>query len=119
MAKKRIIKQEETDYHIKLGNRLRIARVLQGLCQEDIGKILGITFQQVQKYEKGLNRISPYKLKIWAKITEEDVVNLLNGENESSSLSSSRIDVEFVRVFQNLSEEMRTRIVGLMRSIVS
>ena len=48
------------DAHV--GNRVRTRRTLLGLNQTQLGDALGYTFQQVQKYEKGMNRISASKL---------------------------------------------------------
>lgn len=48
------------DKHV--GGRVRMRRVLLGLSQEKLGTALGITFQQVQKYEKGTNRIGASRL---------------------------------------------------------
>jgi transcriptional regulator with XRE-family HTH domain len=48
------------DYH--LGARLRTRRLLLGITQEQLGEAVGVTFQQVQKYELGLNRISASRL---------------------------------------------------------
>ena len=48
------------DVHV--GNRIRIRRNLLGWSQEKLGDLLGLTFQQVQKYEKGLNRVSASRL---------------------------------------------------------
>lgn len=45
-----------------IGQRLRLRRTLLGLSQTDVGKAVGITFQQVQKYERGANRISASRL---------------------------------------------------------
>ncbi len=42
---------------IHVGNRLRLRRVTVGMTQDALGKALGLTFQQVQKYERGYNRI--------------------------------------------------------------
>ena len=50
----------ETDVHI--GRRLREARLARGLSQGALGKKLGVTFQQVQKYESGANRIGGSRL---------------------------------------------------------
>ena len=47
---------------IHVGSRLRLRRNLLGISQTDLGKALGVTFQQVQKYEKGTNRISASRL---------------------------------------------------------
>ncbi len=43
------------DRHV--GSRVRMRRILLGMSQEKLGEALGLTFQQVQKYEKGTNRI--------------------------------------------------------------
>lgn len=48
------------DVHV--GKRLRLKRELLGLSQDQLGKMLGLTFQQIQKYEKGTNRISASRL---------------------------------------------------------
>ena len=48
------------DKHV--GSRIRTRRLLVGLSQEKLGEGLGITFQQVQKYERGANRISASRL---------------------------------------------------------
>jgi transcriptional regulator with XRE-family HTH domain len=50
----------EIDRHV--GSRVRLRRTLIGMSQEKLGEALGITFQQVQKYEKGTNRISASRL---------------------------------------------------------
>ena len=47
---------------IQVGNRVRIRRMLIGMSQERLGDTLGLTFQQVQKYEKGINRIGAGRL---------------------------------------------------------
>ena len=63
-AKKKIEKQpkeiDPIDYEV--GRRLRQRRIEIGISQEALGETLGLTFQQVQKYEKGTNRIAPSRL---------------------------------------------------------
>ena len=54
------------DVHV--GHRIRMRRQFVGMSQEKLGELLGITFQQVQKYEKGSNRISASRLYFTAKI---------------------------------------------------
>jgi transcriptional regulator with XRE-family HTH domain len=49
-----------TDKHV--GTRVRMRRLMLGLTQTELANALGITFQQIQKYEKGVNRISAGKL---------------------------------------------------------
>jgi len=48
------------DVHV--GSRIRLRRTLLGLSQEKLGEAIGLTFQQVQKYERGANRVSASKL---------------------------------------------------------
>ena len=48
------------DVHV--GSRVRFRRMLLGMSQEKLGERLGLTFQQVQKYEKGINRIGASRL---------------------------------------------------------
>ncbi len=49
-----------TDRHV--GSRVRMRRMMLGMSQEKLGDALGLTFQQVQKYEKGTNRIGASRL---------------------------------------------------------
>src|SRR6185437_14824310 len=54
------------DVHV--GSRVRLRRMLLGMSQEKLGQHLGLTFQQVQKYEKGVNRIGASRLFDLAKV---------------------------------------------------
>jgi transcriptional regulator with XRE-family HTH domain len=56
------------DKHV--GARLRMRRMLIGMSQETLGEALGITFQQIQKYEKGANRISASRLQQLGQVLE-------------------------------------------------
>lgn len=47
---------------IHVGKRIRLRRSILGMSQENLAEVLGITFQQVQKYEKGINRTSASRL---------------------------------------------------------
>jgi transcriptional regulator with XRE-family HTH domain len=53
-------KPNPIDIHV--GRRLRLRRTLLGMSQERLGELLGLTFQQVQKYERGVNRIGSSRL---------------------------------------------------------
>ena len=60
MARKWAGKYAYVDEHV--GNRIRVRRTLLGMSQEKLGEALGFTFRQVQKYEKGANRVSASRL---------------------------------------------------------
>jgi transcriptional regulator with XRE-family HTH domain len=56
-----------------VGNRLRMRRVMLGLSQQKLGEAFGFTFQQVQKYEKGTNRMGASRLQEAARILDVPV----------------------------------------------
>lgn len=62
-----------------LGARLRLRRLEMGMSQERLGEVLGITFQQVQKYEKGLNRIAASRLYEIASVLKVSVSAFFDG----------------------------------------
>jgi transcriptional regulator with XRE-family HTH domain len=55
------------------GDRLRARRIMMKMSQEDLGKSLGVSFQQIQKYEKGTNRLSAAMMVRVAEILDVDV----------------------------------------------
>ena len=59
------------DVHV--GNRIRLRRTLLGLSQEKLASLLGLTFQQVQKYEKGMNRVGASRLWDISKVLEAPI----------------------------------------------
>lgn len=61
-------KPNPIDIHV--GSRVRLRRTMLGMSQEKLGESLGITFQQIQKYEKGANRIGASRL--------QEIANVLN-----------------------------------------
>ena len=57
-----MVRKEPNPIDVHVGNRVRLRRMLVGLSQEKLGEQLGLTFQQIQKYEKGSNRVSASRL---------------------------------------------------------
>lgn len=55
-------KKQANPIDAQVGTRVRLRRMLIGMSQEKLGELLGLTFQQVQKYEKGVNRIGAGRL---------------------------------------------------------
>lgn len=77
-------KAEELDRHI--GLRLKMRRILCGLSQDDLAQKLGITFQQIQKYEKAMNRISASRLYEIAKILDVNLEYFYEGYDEGAEI---------------------------------
>jgi transcriptional regulator with XRE-family HTH domain len=65
------------DKHV--GSRVRMRRMMLGMSQEKLGNALGLTFQQVQKYEKGTNRIGASRLQQIAQILQVQVAFFFEG----------------------------------------
>ena len=62
-----------------VGSRVRMRRIMLGMSQEKLGEALGLTFQQVQKYEKGTNRIGASRLQQISEILQVPVSFLFDG----------------------------------------
>jgi transcriptional regulator with XRE-family HTH domain len=79
----------------EVGARVRMARRARNMSQTELGSVLGVTFQQVQKYERGANRISSSALVLISRALEVSPMELL-GQNEKSSKTG--LDWEFLSV---------------------
>ena len=62
-----------------VGSRIRMRRIMLGMSQEKLGEALGLTFQQVQKYEKGTNRVGASRVQQIAHILQVPVSFLFDG----------------------------------------
>lgn len=124
------------DAHV--GSRVRIRRMLLGMSQEKLGEQLGLTFQQVQKYEKGVNRVGASRLYELSKVLGVPVQFFFeqapgNGSSidghapgfaEGSSegyivdFLSTREGLELNKAFQRIKDpRVRRAIVELIRSL--
>ncbi len=78
---------DSVDVHV--GNRLRLRRTLLGVSQEKLASAIGLTFQQIQKYEKGLNRISAGKLYQLSKVLDISVQYFYDNITQASNNSKA------------------------------
>lgn len=109
------------DKHV--GERSRYLRVKAGLSQQTVARGLGLTFQQVQKYEKGSNRISASKLFELSRIlgcAVQDFFSGLDGAEESAGLIEphSRLDYEILSILGRLQNDQFKRNVRALLSSV-
>ena len=126
-------KKRPNPIDIHVGSRIRLRRNLLGLSQEKLGESLGITFQQIQKYEKGTNRVSASRLQAIASILEVPVSYFfqdapggaaVEGMEEDNSTTyvvdflSSTEGLRLNRAFIRISDpKVRARIIDLVRSL--
>ena len=90
------------DVHV--GSQLRLRRILLGLSQERLADELGITFQQVQKYEKGLNRIGASRLWDLSQVLGVSVAYFYENLDENSRNRSPRKISNHLTLSDNLQE---------------
>jgi len=121
-----------TDRHV--GNRVRMRRKMLTMSQDKLGDALGVTFQQVQKYEKGANRIGASRLQHIAHILQVPVAFFFEGvptlhvsgygAKEAPSpayildfLATSE-GLSLIRTFMRIKQpKLKRRIVGLVEEI--
>ena len=126
-------KPNPVDIHV--GNRVRLRRMLLGMSQERLGKSMGLTFQQVQKYEKGVNRIGASRLFHISRILDVPVQfffeeapfagetgstpSMAKGDSEGFILEflNSREGLELNRAFVKIGDgKVRKSVVDLVRA---
>lgn len=129
-----IPKKQANSIDAQVGNRVRLRRMLVGMSQEKLGEMLGLTFQQVQKYEKGVNRIGAGRLYRVAQILGvsvsyfyEDVVEqspmtppVANDRATPSAVEflSSNEGMQLTLAFMRIREpKVRRRVIDLVKSL--
>lgn len=72
-------KKSPNPIDVHIGSRVRLRRMMLGMSQETLGGHLGITFQQIQKYEKGTNRIGGSRLQAIARVISVPIASFFEG----------------------------------------
>lgn len=123
------------DVHV--GRRLRLKRTILGLSQESIGKQIGVTFQQIQKYERGINRMGASRLYDFSKTLGVQVSYFFEGfgdyaQEDGSILSAAespapnfehetmnnRETLDVMRAYYRIKNpNVRKRIVELIKAM--
>ena len=127
---------DEVDVHV--GQRLRVRRSLLGMSQEKLAEAVGITFQQIQKYERGTNRVSAGRLFQFSRILDIPVsyfYDQFSGEAAGTGLSDNEQDgfdssqksddimqrketLDLVRTYYSIdNEDVRKDIVRFIKSM--
>jgi transcriptional regulator with XRE-family HTH domain len=121
-----------TDQHV--GSRVRMRRLMLRMSQENLGAALGLTFQQVQKYKKGANRIGASRLQQISQILQVPVEFFFEGApnasaphgSNGSTLSMAQIDdfvsdldgLRLIRAFMRIDNPaLRRSIAKLVQEI--
>ena len=107
-----MVEKNPNPVDVHVGTRVRLRRILLGISQEKLGEQLGLTFQQVQKYEKGSNRISASRLYQISQILQVSVQFFFDdmphdGPESNSPGMSNGCDQSGVLDFLNSSEGLQ------------
>jgi transcriptional regulator with XRE-family HTH domain len=116
------------DVHV--GKRIRMRRMMLNKSQTDLGRICGITFQQIQKYESGANRVSASRLQQFSKLLDVPVSFFFEGmasnaakqknapEDLAQQLLSTKDGIELTKAFISIDDKrVRRSIVAIVEEI--
>jgi transcriptional regulator with XRE-family HTH domain len=113
-----------------IGSRVKSRRGFLGISQERLGNCLGITFQQIQKYEKGINRISASSLYNIANVLSVDWSYFVEGYNSSGTLKEdgsltyetdnmkNSDAAELLHFYEKINDsKLRKKVIDLVKAI--
>ncbi len=115
----------EENFNLHLGKKLRMRRLSLGLTQTKVAEAINVTFQQIQKYEKGTNGVSSNRLmqlsnylKVPITYFFEDFKNfndINNTQNDNEDLNYSFLS----KTFASLSKSQKEKILQILRNTTS
>ncbi|HUZ74082.1 MAG TPA: helix-turn-helix transcriptional regulator [Stellaceae bacterium] len=125
MRRRRTVREHGPDpVDVHVGKRLRQARLLAGLSQEELGDGIGVSFQAVQKYEQGENRLSASRLFRAAKLLQQPVsffFELLEGDPPDAAAAAatfSRDEIDLVRHYRLIdNQEVREHLLLVTKRV--
>lgn len=120
VAKKAINPRSARGFDKDTGSRVRTFRNAAGLSQEELGDKLGVSFQQIQKYEKGTNRISLYGASVLADTLGCSLPELA-GQDDSQvpklSKALANIDFKLMEEFSQFEDGIKPAVLAMLRLI--
>jgi transcriptional regulator with XRE-family HTH domain len=106
-----------------IGHKIYSLRLAKGLSRQQLSKVIGVTHQQLQKYEKGSNRVSASKLALIAKALDQRIPYFYEGfevaDNIPLETENQRLCIEVARNFRRLgNREYQDAINTLVKSLL-
>jgi len=107
------------DVHV--GGRVKAGRTLIGMNQTELGKHLGLTFQQIQKYENGMNRITASKLWVISRVLGRPISWFFEGIGERrrkvEDFLAKRETLQFVRYFSACDPDVQKHLAAMINAV--
>ena len=113
----------EGNFNKHLGNKLKLRRLALGLTQTKVAKAINVTFQQIQKYEKGTNGVSSTRLLQIANFLNVPVVYFFedfkdyNPKDKEGISSDENLNYSFIlKLFQNFSDTQKEKLLQVLKN---
>ena len=100
-----------------VGGRIRERRIMMGLTQQEMAELIGVTYQQAHKYERGINRVSAGRLFDIAQALGVPVSHFFDGLEDGAELESTprqRMCLELARNFSQISNQRHQEALSFM-----
>jgi transcriptional regulator with XRE-family HTH domain len=110
---------------IEMGKKIRLRRVEQHISQSELGEKLGVSFQQVQKYEKGVNRVVASRLQQIATALDVPVTFFYGGDGKAREVESllfldSTFSLRLLRAYSKIKDQtVQRQMVSLMEAVAA
>jgi transcriptional regulator with XRE-family HTH domain len=113
---------QDIDRHV--GARIRERRIMLGLTQQQIADLIGVTYQQAHKYERGINRISAGRLFEIARVLSVPVAYLFEGvdgggEDGTTNAPRERMCLELARNFSQIPNERHQEALSQLARVLA
>ena len=115
----------EDNFNKHLGNKLKLRRLALGLTQTKVAKAINVTFQQIQKYEKGTNGVSSSRLlqlavflKVPVSYFYEDYTDN-KGEEANIAVEQQSSDLNYsflIKIFSKLSSNQKSKVLQILKN---
>ena len=110
----------ERELNIHIGIRLKQKRIEKNLTQTKVAKALNVTFQQIQKYEKGTNGLSASRMQALSNYFKVPISYFFEGFTEFKeefNLENNRMNIEFLnKLITSLSTEYKQKLIELIKN---
>ena len=117
-AERRISRPRATDIDRTLGQHIRRRRIALGLTQKDLAARVNVTYQQLHKYEQGVNRMAIGRMVMIADALGTTVGILLRGQGRPETSDDDREVLELVTSYRMLPQRQRDGIRALVRTLL-
>ncbi len=107
------------NFNIHLGKKLRMRRLSLGLTQTKVANAINVTFQQIQKYEKGTNGVSSSRLMQLSDFLKVPVTYFYEEYADSQTTADSTEDLNYsflIKTFGRLSENQKSKIIQILKN---